>query len=228
MTIESKDIFESDLTAALRALKLDIFRSLYCVMIGTIQSFDGTKKTAKITIVFKRVLPDGTITTYPALVDCPVVTIQGGGGAIQMPVASGDQCLVLFADRNIDAWFKTGGESAPFDARCHDLSDGVALVGVNALSSPLPAYDDNVNIVVPSGKKLVISGGATIDALGTQMLALKADVDNLLTFVNLLITTFNAHVHTGVTTGSGSSGAPATPFSGTPPTIVGTTKLLGS
>jgi hypothetical protein len=144
-----------------------------------------------------------------------------------MPIAAGDQCLVLFSDRNIDSWFKTGGEAAPFDARCHDISDGIALVGVNALPSTMQAYDDNVNIVVPNGKKLVISGGAAIDGLGTQMLALKADVSNLLTFVNQIVTAFNAHVHTSAAPGNPTT-APTVPFVTTPPTVVGTTKLLGS
>lgn len=216
------------MTDMLASFKLDLLRSINCVKPGVVQSFDSTRKTAEVSILFKRVLPTGATGDYPLLVDVPVVTLQGGGGYIQFPISPGDQGLLFFSDRNIDAWFQTGSQAPPNDARAHDLSDGFFLCGVNSLASAMPNYDDNVNIVVPSGKKLVMSGMGTIDALGTQMLALKADVDNVLTFVETLISAFNLHVHTGVTTGSGSSGVPGTPFAGTPPVIVGTTKLLGS
>lgn len=228
MTLADKNIIDPHLTDVLASFKLDVFRSLNCVKPGRVQSFDPESKTVVVRILFKRVLPNGSTGEYPVLVDVPVMTLQGGGGYIQFPIAAGDQGLLFFCDRNIDAWFQTGSDAPPNDARAHDLSDAFFFCGVNAENSTMPDYDDNVNIVVPSGKKLVMSGMATFDALGSQMLALKADVDNLLTFVNLLITTFNAHVHTGVTTGSGSSGVPGTPFVTPPPTVVGTTKLLGS
>lgn len=228
MTLANKNIMDPALLDVLAAFKLDVFRTINAIKPGVVQSFDAARKTVVVKILFKRVLPTGTVSEYPVLVDVPVFTLQGGGGHLQFPIAAGDQGLLLFSDRNIDAWFSTGSAAPPNDARAHDLSDAFFLCGVNSLASSMPAYDANVNLAIPSGKKLVITGGAEIDALGTQMLALKADVDNLLTFVNTLITTFNAHVHTGVTSGSGSSGVPATPFAGTPPTIVGTTKLLGS
>lgn len=223
----NKTILDPQTSDTLAALKLDIFRTMNCVKLGEIESFDATKKTAQIKILFKRVLPSGDIADYPVLVDCPVVTYQGGGGALQFPVAQGDQCLLFFADRNIDAWFKNGAQAAPLSSRAHDLSDGIALVGINALTSILPDYDDNVNLLVPASKKFVISGGAAVEALGTSLLALKTDVDNLLTFVNQIVTAFNAHVHTSAAPGNPTT-VPTVPFVTTPPVVVGTTKLKGS
>jgi hypothetical protein len=133
-------ILDPDLTVAFQAFKLDIFRSLNCVKVGQITRFDPSLKTVEVQILFKRVLPDGTIVSYPLLVDLPVVTLQGGGAALQMPISVGDQCLVFFSDRNIDAWFETGAENPPLNGRAHDPSDGFALVGVNAKTSALIAY----------------------------------------------------------------------------------------
>lgn len=227
MTLSNKNIMDPKMTDLLAAFKLDVFRSINCVKPGKVRTFDRTKKTASVEILFKRVLPTGATAEYPVLVDVPVVTIQGGGGSIQFPIAAGDQGLLFFSDRNIDAWFQTGSAAPPNDGRAHDVSDAFFLCGVNAINSALAPYDDNVNIVVPSGKKLVLSGMATFDALGTEMLALKADVDNLLTFVNSLITTFNTHVHTSAAPGNPTT-VPVAPFVTPPPTVVGTTKLLGS
>lgn len=174
----SKTIMDPGLTDTLTTLKQDIFRSMNCVKIGTIQSFDMAKKTATIKILFKRVLPNGTVASYPVLVDCPVFTLQGGGGAIQMPIASGDQCIVLFSDRNIDAWFKTGSESAPLNGRTHDLSDGMALVGINSLTSSLENY--------VSGKMRLFFGGAEINLAGGKI-TIKNETTTLLTILNGLI-----------------------------------------
>lgn len=179
MTLQNKTIMDPGLTDTLLALKLDIFRNMNCVKIGSIQSFDVAKKTAKIQILFKRVLPNGSVASYPVLVDCPVFTLQGGGGAIQMPITAGDNCLVLFSDRNIDAWFKNGSESAPLNSRAHDISDGIALVGVNALGSSLQNYQ--------TSKLRIFFGGTEIDLAG-EILTLKNSTTSLLVLLNGLIT----------------------------------------
>ncbi len=161
MTTAFKPIIEPTLIETLQALKADVFKNMNCVKPGEIQSFDPAKKTASVKVLFRRLLGDGvTVTDYPVLIDCPVFTLQGGGGFIQFPIAAGDQCLVLFADNNLDAWFLNGAASVPYDDRAHDLSDGIAIVGLNSLASAMPAYQAN---------KFVISyGGAEIDlASGT-------------------------------------------------------------
>lgn len=223
----TKSPLDPRLSDAMQSLKKDIFRSLHCIKPGIIQSFDTARRTAKVQIAFKRILPDQTIQSYPVLVDCPVMTLQGGGGAIQFPITQGDACILLFADRNLDSWFTSGFESAPASVRCHDLSDGIAIVGLNSLASVLPEGDENVNLRIPATKKLVITGGVAIEGLGNQLLALKADVDNVLTFLNQLVQAFVTHTHTCALPGN-QSGPPTVPFVTPPPVIVGTTKLKGS
>jgi hypothetical protein len=153
-----KTLMTPELPDLMRALRNEIFANLNCVRPGEIQSFDATKKTAEIKMLFKRVIKDRVL-SYPVLVDCPIFTLQGGGGAVYMPIAKGDQCLVLFADRNIDAWYSTGSEAAPNNSRCHDLSDGIAFVGINSLTSSLEAYPSNETRITYSGARLGIKSG---------------------------------------------------------------------
>jgi hypothetical protein len=234
MTNFNNQITKPNLKDLLDEFKMNIFRSMNCVKIGEIQSFDLTKKTATIQILFKRILADNSIQSHPQLINCPVFTLQGGGGAIQMPVQKGDICLILFADRNIDIWYSTGSESAPADNRAHSLCDGIALVGLNAIGGVskdiIPAADANVNIRIPKTKKLVITdasgtGSATVEILGTSALALFSEIQTLRNEINTFITTiFNLHKHpeTGSTTG-------APDITGSSPTApVGTTKLKAS
>lgn len=175
----SKSILDPNLADSLRALKLDILRSLNCVKVGKIIAFDADAHTADVQILFKRVLPSGLILSQPVLHDVPVFTLQGGGAALQMPVAAGDQCVVLFSDRNLDAWFQNGVEAAPFNSRAHDLSDGIALVGINALTSTLATTPTDEIALTYLGAKVGLKGGKVtvqnqLQSLATLMSGLLA------------------------------------------------------
>ncbi len=178
MTLDDKNIMDPELPDVLAAFKLDVFRSINCVKPGRVQSFDRTKKTASVQILLKRILPGGQTSDYPVLVDCPVVTLQGGGGSIQFPIEAGDQGLLFFCDRNIDAWFKTGSAAPPLDGRSHDISDGFFLCGVNSLASALENYVAATSSWRYSGAEINLSAG---------LVAIKNGTTSLLMVINGLI-----------------------------------------
>lgn len=193
--MQDKSVVDPDIVDVLHNLKLDIFSSLNCVKVGSIQSFDATKKTAQVQILFKRTLADGTVQSQPLLVDVPVFTLQGGGGFVQFPIQPGDQCVLVFSDRRLDEWYANGAEAAPGDARMHDLSDGIALVGVNALNSSLPTYPSNQVVfsysgskvlITSSGIKIISTGGAEIDL--DTLIGIKNGTTTLLTLMTNFIT----------------------------------------
>lgn len=69
----------------------------------------------------------------PMLLDCPVIFPGGGGLTLTFPIIAGDECLVVFASRCIDAWYESGGSgNQQAELRMHDLSDGFAFVGVRS------------------------------------------------------------------------------------------------
>ena len=106
---------------------------LWTAMPAIIRKYDAAKMTveAEPTIQAQVQAQDGSTSwvTMPMLVDCPVVFPSGGGFTLTFPVAVGDECLVIFANRCIDAWWQSGGIQEQADLRMHDLSDGFALVG---------------------------------------------------------------------------------------------------
>ncbi|WP_455154510.1 Gp138 family membrane-puncturing spike protein [Cupriavidus campinensis] len=83
---------------------------------------------------------DGSIvsTPLPMLVDCPVQFPSGGNCTLTFPVAPGDECLVVFANRCIDAWWQSGGIQEQAEVRMHDLSDGFVLLGFRSKPRALP------------------------------------------------------------------------------------------
>lgn len=140
---------------------------------------------ASVQILGQRVLKDGTVSPYPILNNVPVVTMQGSGAALQFPIQSGDQCLVFFADRNIDAWYKNGGSQPPFDGRLHDIGDGFALVGIN--------WSNSKTIPAPSATeaRLILGDGTTKVGLQTGKITIQNAAQNLGTVLGNLVTAVN-------------------------------------
>ena len=93
------------------ALKQEILASLHCALPGIVESYDGEKKTAVIRTAVKGM---------PLLYDVPVFLASPA-------VNPGEACLVVFADRDMEAWMEGGEETK--SGRLHSLSDGFAFVG---------------------------------------------------------------------------------------------------
>ncbi|HVT06739.1 MAG TPA: Gp138 family membrane-puncturing spike protein [Polyangia bacterium] len=68
----------------------------------------------------------------------PVYFPAGGGFVLTLPVAQGDECLVVFSERAIDNWFAHGGIQGPSEFRLHDYSDGFAFVGFASKPNAIP------------------------------------------------------------------------------------------
>lgn len=104
---------------------------------------DPAKRTISVqpTVQAKAQNKDGSFewVTLPLCVDVPVFFPEGGGVTMTFPVKAGDECLLVFASRCIDAWWQSGGIQVQADQRMHDLSDGFAFVGVSSVPRVISA-----------------------------------------------------------------------------------------
>jgi len=130
--------------------KKDILLNLNSQHLAKVQTFNPVNQTATATINYKQTysLPNPVtgvyadkLVDYPLLADCPVVFLGGGNGALTFPVKTGDDCIVLFNDRDIDNWFSGNSSTSPATPRLHSFSDGVILVGLRSLNGLIPAFD---------------------------------------------------------------------------------------
>ena len=106
----------------------------------------------------------------PLLMDVPVMFPCAGGFTITHPINRGDECFIVFADRNIDNWWQSGGVQAPFDTRKHDLSDGFAFFKpqsqknkISGISTKNLEIRNDVNTC-----KIQITPGGEIHFIGTK------------------------------------------------------------
>lgn len=171
-----------DMSMALDMHATNSQAKMWTALPGIVQSFDPAKMTCEIQPAIQGVLSDpktgvASNTDLPLLVDCPVVFPSGGGVTLTVPMASGDECLVIFASRCIDAWWQQGGVQPPMVYRMHDLSDGFCLPGIRSQAKPLSGVstntaqlrsDDGETYIEldPATKKVRIVASGGIDLIG--------------------------------------------------------------
>lgn len=129
----------------------EVMHRVNAVKIGKIEALTANN-TATVQIQYKLIASDGTIQTFPLLLDVPIFVLQGGGAFLEFPVAVGDRCLLLFNDREIDNWWLTEQVVLTNTPRKHDLSDGFALIGINSKANPLTLLGTCVRLYSGSHK----------------------------------------------------------------------------
>lgn len=114
---------------------------------GIIESFDPATQTVSVKLAIRERVGNETGVVQdlqlPLLVDVPIVIPRAGGFCLTLPIKTGDECLVIFSDTCIDAWFSNGGVQAQLENRRHDLSDGFAILGTWSQPNKVPNYNSS-------------------------------------------------------------------------------------
>lgn len=129
----------------------------------------------------------------PVIKNVPVVMPMGQNFSIKMPLAVGDNGLLVFVDRSLDAWVASNATSPvdPQDTRQHDLTDGVFLPGL--VPFPLQQTDATTDFVIACGSAQLrlqqtgrvklgnsASGGQELVDLSDQLLGILSSLLNVL------------------------------------------------
>lgn len=206
---------------------------------GSVISYNPAQNTCAVQVglLFTQLSEQGaeSVVQMPPLLDCPVVFPGGGGFALTFPLREGDECLVVFASRCIDAWWQSGGIQQQAEFRMHDLSDGFVLPGVRSVPN-VPASistakvqlrsDDGaatVSIDAAHNIDATTSGNITVTAASAHVTAPMITLEGNVTVTgNLNVSgtgtitgdltaagkSVSTHVHGGVQTGTGTTATP--------------------
>lgn len=145
-------------------------KALNCVKIGEIQSFDPAKQTVSVKVLHKKInetnIDERELEDYSPLAEVPIIIMGGGGTYISHPIKQGDNCLLLFNDFEIDNWW-VSGDSLPSDfPRRHDLSDAIAIVGLNNMTKLIQTYSQFLDLHYSGNSNIII--GENIDINNAQ------------------------------------------------------------
>ncbi len=200
-------------------------KDLHTCLPGIIVSFDPDTQTASVQPAIKRIFTERGAVNLPLCVDVPVAFPGGGDFWLTFPVGPGDECILLFSERAIDYWHVNGSTQLPAEYRMHDLSDGIAQVGLN--SQPKRLSDLQMD-----GAELRTRDRSTYIRLTNGTIFIKGDIEhegntkqtgNLSQTGNTITTgtvtgktdviaagkSGKGHTHGNVQTGGGNSGPPA-------------------
>lgn len=206
----------------LRRNNENISNEIRVALPGVIESFDTATQTAVVRAALReRMLIDGKEedTEIPLIPDVPVYFPGGSNFDISYPVLPGMECLLVFADCCMDAWWESGGVQNQTEIRRHDLSDGFALVGFRSQQGLAEKYRDDALVLRAEDTLLEISPEevkvTTTGVLVNAQSKIEMNTEN--TTVNASRIDLNGvlvingeqyvdHRHKGVTTGSGNTG----------------------
>lgn len=184
---------------------------MWTALPGIVQSVDFSAMTCEVQPSIQGTVEgeDGNLTSVnlPLLVDVPIVFPGAGGFLLTFPLGAGDEVLVVFASRCIDAWFQSGGVGRPMEARMHDLSDGFAIPGPRSLPKVVSGISTTAAVLRNDAgtASIEIDPSGTIKITGNLMVT-----GNITTMGQILggTVSLETHVHSGVVPGGGSSGPP--------------------
>jgi hypothetical protein len=173
---------------------------LWTAMPAIVQAYSPNEMTVTLVVAIAEPMRsiDGTTITQvqlPQLIHCPVLFPSGGGFTLTFPLKAGDEGLVVFANRCIDAWWANGPAAAPNTSynpstgqtlqaqpqqeyRMHDLSDGFfipkcfsqpkVITNPSTTSTQLRSDDGQAYFEVAANHavNVITSGAATVKAAG--------------------------------------------------------------
>jgi len=162
---------------------------------GIIQSVDYDRQTCTVQLAIREQLNnEGTLewVEIPTLPDVPFFVYSGGGYCLTLPISPGDDCLVIFGDNCMDAWWQSGGVQNQAEYRRHDLSDGFAVVGFRSQPQKIGGFSaDSAMLRNAAGSAYIEISGDTIHIKSSG-----TTIDGV---------SFMGHTHGGVSSGGSST-----------------------
>jgi Phage protein Gp138 N-terminal domain len=144
---------------------------------GILQSFNAADCTAAVQVAILMQSRDKNnewtdITPSPTI---PKAVVQFPGNKdyiFTFPLTKGDEGLLVFADRCIDAWWQNGGVRSQMDIRQHDLTDAIFIPGIRSLGN-VPAningsaaefrtFSGNTKIAFSDAAGIVLTGNVSV------------------------------------------------------------------
>jgi hypothetical protein len=186
-----RQTYEPTLKTVLDLQESKLRNTFFCHLVGKIYDFNTSTQTASVEIMSKEIYPDINtgqvrIVDFPLLVDVPVMIVSGSAGSVRVPITKGDDCLVLFSDRDIDNWFDAGVSSVPNTTRTHSLADGLAIIGFRSKASAISDFDNASAQLNYGSTKVKLTDKVLIrnstNDLKTLLNSLISAIENIATF----------------------------------------------
>lgn len=198
-------------------------RDVHTALPGRVEKYDPSTGKADVKPLVKRMFSDGTEQELPVVPNVPVLWPRTANAILHLPLAKGDGVLLVCSEKPLDLWLssKMGRVVSPKDRRVFSLTDAVAIPGLWPFTEKTNVDDDSavelrhkrtVITIRENGEVEINAGNNDVYIVGGNVL-LGAQGDVMKRLINeTLVTLFNSHTHSGVTSGSAVTGVPTVPL----------------
>jgi len=183
-----------------------------------IVSYDRQKNRAEVQILNQSITSEGGKISRKVLNDIPALMLYGGGYVLSFPIKEGDIGWICAADRNISIFKQTLKMFAPATYEKHKYKDSFFVPNyINGFTYTtddenavlLTSTDGLTKISIKDGQTTITSANITLNGNltvnGTVATSSTITAVGEITGNGIQLST---HVHGGVQTGSGKTGAP--------------------
>ncbi len=168
-----------------------ILNSVHTCLPGIVKSYNFSTNKAVIQPALNKAYFSGEM-PMPVLESVPIMFPKN----IVFPIETGDYVLLLFAERSIDLWLNEGGIVTPDDPRKFNLSDAIAIPGLQTFADDYSENNGNEFKISYAGSEIKILANGDIQiktsnkvAIGTSANELLKIVSDLLQFLSTSVTT---------------------------------------
>ena len=187
-------------TDIIRNSVFSVLNNVHTALPGIVQSFDSSTNRAAIQPALNKAFFAGEM-PMPILENVPVIFPGSGGAVINFPVKAGDYCLLIFVERSMDLWLENGGFVTPTDPRKFDLSDAVAIIGLQPFNSDFSSNNGNDLSITFNGSSISIKPDGSIVINTSSTVAIGNTTTELLDIVSQLMQLLQGPAVTGTTLG---------------------------
>lgn len=166
-----------------------VLNNVHTALPGIVKSYDPTTNKASIQPALNKNYASGPM-PMPLLENVPILFPGGTSFNVTFPVNIGDYVLLIFIERSIDLWLSVGGQVTPNDPRKFDLSDAVAIPGLQPFTADFTnRNNDDFNISF-AGSSITIRSNGDIEiktsakiAIGNATIELLNTISEILGFI---------------------------------------------
>lgn len=210
-----------DITELLNIIVSNKIAEMHICTPAKIITYDFATRKASVQPSLNQKYSDDEILVFPIIHNVPVMQPSSGGASVNFPVKQNDNVLLIFSERSLEQWLQDGKQSTPDDPRQNNLTDAVALLGLNPFNVTSAAENNEDLLIAYDGSKIRFkpNGIVEAEALQINLISENVTVTGKLTAANLEATSemksataliggkdFATHIHSGVTTGAGNTG----------------------
>lgn len=180
---------------------------------GIVIAFNSDNNTVQVQPCLQGKLRGKPASSLPPVLDVPVMFYGAGDYVITNKPKAGDVCYLVASDRSLSRWKIAGGVVDPGERRRHDLTDSVAMFGLNSFGQAYPGIKDGIDVRTRDGLTSLnlLAGSMTLEIGGAEIFTASAgtvafSVPITAPEATIAGRVFTAHTHSDVQPGTGTSG----------------------